>query len=45
MPDLILKIVTQGRAARNGANIKNRQPLSKLYVKNYNYWLQIKKIC
>jgi len=31
--DLILKIVTQGRAARNGANIKNRQPLSKLYVK------------
>ena len=31
--DLILKIVTEGRAARNGANIKNRQPLSKLYVK------------
>jgi isoleucyl-tRNA synthetase len=33
--ELILKIVTQGRAARNGANIKNRQPLSKLYVKAY----------
>ena len=33
--ELILKIVTEGRAARNGANIKNRQPLSKLYVKAY----------
>ncbi|MBE5813064.1 MAG: isoleucine--tRNA ligase [Clostridiales bacterium] len=33
--DLILKVVTQGRAARNAANIKNRQPLSKLYVKAY----------
>jgi isoleucyl-tRNA synthetase len=33
--DLILKVVTQGRAARNSANIKNRQPLSKLYVKAY----------
>jgi len=30
---LILHIVTLGRASRNGANIKNRQPLSKIYVK------------
>ncbi|MBP3284398.1 MAG: isoleucine--tRNA ligase [Clostridia bacterium] len=33
--ELILRIVTEGRAARNTANIKNRQPLSKLYVKAY----------
>lgn len=30
--DLVLKIVVSGRACRNTANIKNRQPLSKLYV-------------
>lgn len=30
--DLILKIVELGRAARNSANIKNRQPISKIYV-------------
>ena len=28
----VLDIVTLGRAARNGANVKNRQPLSKAYV-------------
>ncbi|MBO4262350.1 MAG: isoleucine--tRNA ligase [Clostridia bacterium] len=28
----VLDIVALGRAARNGSNIKNRQPLSKLYV-------------
>ena len=28
----VLDIVVLGRAARNGANIKNRQPLSKMYV-------------
>ncbi|MBQ4243853.1 MAG: isoleucine--tRNA ligase [Clostridia bacterium] len=28
----ILEIVVLGRAARNGSNIKNRQPLSKMYV-------------
>ncbi|MBQ7643239.1 MAG: class I tRNA ligase family protein, partial [Clostridia bacterium] len=28
----VLEIVALGRAARNGSNIKNRQPLSKLYV-------------
>ncbi len=28
----VLEIVVLGRAARNGANIKNRQPLSKMYV-------------
>ena len=29
----VLKIVTVGRAARNAANIKNRQPLANIYVK------------
>ena len=28
----VREIVTLGRAARNGANIKNRQPLAKMYV-------------
>ncbi|HHW47043.1 MAG TPA: isoleucine--tRNA ligase [Clostridiaceae bacterium] len=31
--DLVLKIVVQGRACRNAANIKNRQPIGKMYVK------------
>ena len=31
--DLVLKVVVLGRAARNGANMKNRQPLSEMYVK------------
>ena len=31
--DLVLQIVVLGRAARNGANIKNRQPLAALHVK------------
>ncbi len=30
--ELVLDIVVLGRSARNTANIKNRQPLSKLYV-------------
>ncbi len=29
----VLHIVVQGRACRNAANIKNRQPLGKMYVK------------
>ena len=28
----VLEIVALGRAARNGSNIKNRQPLKKLYI-------------
>ena len=28
----VLEIVALGRAARNGSNIKNRQPLQKLYI-------------
>ena len=32
--DEVLEIVVLGRAARNGANIKNRQPLAKMYVKS-----------
>lgn len=31
--DLVLKIVVSGRACRNAANIKNRQPISKMLVK------------
>jgi isoleucyl-tRNA synthetase len=30
--DEVLNIVVLGRAARNGANIKNRQPLGKIFV-------------
>ncbi len=30
---LVLKLVVAGRAARNTANVKNRQPLSKMYAK------------
>ena len=31
--DLVLKVVVLGRAARNSANIKNRQPIGKMFVK------------
>ncbi|MGN0154197.1 MAG: isoleucine--tRNA ligase [Lachnospiraceae bacterium] len=31
--DEVLKIVVSGRAARNAANIKNRQPIGNMYVK------------
>ncbi|MBQ9354682.1 MAG: isoleucine--tRNA ligase [Clostridia bacterium] len=31
--DDVLKIVVLGRASRNGANLKNRQPLNTMYVK------------
>lgn len=31
--DEVLKIVVLGRSARNGSSMKNRQPLSKMYVK------------
>ena len=31
--DEVLKIVVLGRAARNSANIKNRQPVEKMFVK------------
>ncbi|MCR4434290.1 MAG: isoleucine--tRNA ligase [Clostridiales bacterium] len=31
--ELVLKIVALGRACRNTANIKNRQPIGKMYVK------------
>jgi isoleucyl-tRNA synthetase len=34
--DAVLKIVTTGRAGRNAANIKTRQPLAKMYVKSPN---------
>ncbi len=32
--ELVLKIVGLGRAARNEANIKNRQPIAKIYFKS-----------
>ncbi len=31
--ETVLKIVVMGRAARNAANIKNRQPIGSMYVK------------
>lgn len=31
--DFVLKVVVMGRAARNGANIKNRQPIGQMYIK------------
>ena len=31
--DEVLKIVVMGRACRNTANIKNRQPISRMFVK------------
>lgn len=34
--DAIRKVVILGRAARNEANIKNRQPLSKLFIQTDN---------
>ena len=33
MMEEVLEIVVLGRAARNSANIKNRQPIGKMYVK------------
>ncbi len=32
--DVVLKVVVSGRACRNAANIKNRQPLAKMFVKS-----------
>lgn len=32
--DLVLRVVVAGRACRNSANIKNRQPLAKMYIKS-----------
>ena len=34
--DAVRKVVMLGRACRNEANIKNRQPLSKLYIQSDN---------
>ncbi len=34
--ELVLEIVVLGRAARNAANIKNRQPIGNMYVKAGN---------
>jgi isoleucyl-tRNA synthetase len=31
--DEVLKVVVMGRACRNTANIKNRQPIAKMYIK------------
>ena len=31
--ELVLRVVVQGRACRNTANIKNRQPIGKMYIK------------
>ncbi len=34
--DEVLKLVVMGRACRNAANIKNRQPIGKMFVKSEN---------
>jgi len=34
--DFVLDVVTLGRAARNKVNIKNRQPLSKIFIRSEN---------
>ncbi|MCR5106743.1 MAG: isoleucine--tRNA ligase [Lachnospiraceae bacterium] len=34
--DAVLKIVVMGRACRNAANIKNRQPIARMFVKAEN---------
>ena len=34
--DEVLKIVVLGRSARNASNIKNRQPIGKMFVKSEN---------
>ena len=34
--DTVLQVVVKGRAARNTANIKNRQPIGSMYVKAEN---------
>ena len=34
--DEVLKLVVMGRACRNAANIKNRQPIGKMFVKTRN---------
>jgi isoleucyl-tRNA synthetase len=34
--DEVLKLVVMGRACRNAANIKNRQPIGKMFVKTSN---------
>ncbi len=39
--DHVLQVVVQGRACRNTANIKNRQPIGKMYVKAAMNWLII----
>ena len=31
--EIVLEVVTLGRAARNAANIKNRQPVADMFVK------------
>ncbi len=42
--DEALDVVTLGRNARNSSNIKNRQPLSKIYVKAKNLPTYFKEI-
>ncbi len=32
--DLVLKLVVLGRACRNAANVKNRQPIARMYVRS-----------
>ena len=42
--DEVLNIVTLGRNARNSCNIKNRQPISKIYVEGRDLPLYFKEV-
>ena len=39
--DEVLKIVVMGRACRNTANIKNRQPIGQMFVKAPRSWMSL----
>ena len=40
----VIRVVVLGRAARNQANIKNRQPLQKLYVTGVEFDDELKAL-
>ena len=37
--EALLKVVVLGRAARNTANIKNRQPIGTMFVRLRRKWI------
>ncbi len=40
----VLEVVVLGRACRNTANIKNRQPIGTMYVKAPKLWMNSTQI-